>query len=448
MKRLLAVGLMVFAGIVSARAAGEVSAAVPPNPTRGRISRTLERMARSTKEHPETVRVLFYGQSIVQQNWGPLYVIPALQRRYPTVKFVVENRAIGGYQTPSLIKTAESDLYPFYPDILFFHDYGPTDLYAKIVERVRARTTADIVLWTSHLDAKEGKTPEKIAALLAKQDQRSLDIKATADKFGCMCVDLRAKWCRMLQRRGVDSQAMLTDVVHMKKESLPVYADMLIEDLLGDGELAPNAKAGTVEAKPAALKLSFTGNRVVAVADGQVGAEYDIYLDGKPVKAYPEMWTMTRSSRFPSKRAWNPAIDRVDKGPAVPVEETWTLTILEGANDKGTVIPFKLKGSVTGEDGEGCSDKPFTSKSGRVTLKSDAWCSTFWWGYHKVTPQAGMEVTWSSKPLVVSPYAPGAKGEETVLVQNCANGPHELELRPKKAGPLGFSSLVVYRPAP
>jgi len=392
------------------------------------------------------VRVLFYGQSIVQQNWGPLHVIPELQRWYPTVKFVVENRAIGGYESPSLIKTAESDLYPFYPDLLFFHVYGPTDKYAKIVERVRERTTADIVLWTSHLNASEGATPEKIAALLAKPDQRSLDIRATADRFGCMFIDLRSKWCRMLQKRGIASRAMLADGIHMKAPSLPVYAAMISEDLVRQGTLCDNPAAGTVTRLPASLAIDFTGNRVVAVSDGTKGARYDVYLDGKPVTDYPEMWTMTRSSRFPSPRAWTPMLDRIDRGPTAPLGEKWTLTFLPGADEKGTAIPFELSGSVTGKDGTGVSNRDFVSKSGRISLKQDCWCSLFWWGYHKVSPQAGTKITWETRPMVVSSYAPGDKGETAVLVQNCANGPHRLELRPKASGPLGIDAFVVHKP--
>ena len=117
--------------------AAAVAAAVEKNPTWGRISRTMERLERSTEANPETVRVLFYGQSIVAQGWGNKYLIPALKKRYPTVKFVAECRAIGGYQSPTLIKTAEADLYPFYPDLLFFHDYGDTKLYTEIVRRAR-----------------------------------------------------------------------------------------------------------------------------------------------------------------------------------------------------------------------------------------------------------------------------------------------------------------------
>ena len=71
------------------------------------------------------------------------------------MKFMFHNAAIGGFISPALIRTAEHDLYPWYPDILVFHVYGPVDKYEEIIRNVRARTTAEIVLWTSHLSARE-----------------------------------------------------------------------------------------------------------------------------------------------------------------------------------------------------------------------------------------------------------------------------------------------------
>ena len=422
------------------------ASAVEPNPTWWRISRTMERMARSTAEHPETVRILFYGQSIVQQPWNLRYLVPELKKRYPTVNFVVENRAIGGYQSPVLIKTAEADLYPFYPDLLFFHVYGPTDKYAEIVRRVRERTTADVVLWTSHLDRKEGETPEKIRELLARPDKRSQDIRATADKYGCMFVDLRTKWCKMLLEKGIPSGDLLKDGIHMKDEAFPVYTGMIGEDLFAGGDAKANPVAGCVRTLPGATRLEFDGNRVVAVANGEAGGEYEVYLDGRKVGDWPEMWTMTRASKGPAKRSWNPVLDRVRPGTTPAVAETWTLTFLPGGKDDGTAVPFSLAGSVTGEDGTGWSTNRFVSKSGRVVIEPDDWMSKFWWGYHKVKPEPGYRVTWEARPMVVSPYRPGAKGERTVLVQNCRHGRHVLELKPLKSGPLGIASFDVYRP--
>jgi len=87
------------------------------------IQRSMKLMAESTAEKRNTVKVLFYGQSITRQNWWPI-VAKHLRSTYPHADLVIENRAIGGFQAPSLIETAEFDLYPFYPDLLIFHVYG------------------------------------------------------------------------------------------------------------------------------------------------------------------------------------------------------------------------------------------------------------------------------------------------------------------------------------
>ena len=438
-----------FKGLLLALVAGFAATdarAVEKNPTWGRVSRTMERLERSTAERPETVRVLFYGQSIVAQGWGIKYLIPALQKRYPTVKFVAECRAIGGYQSESLIKTAEADLYPFYPDILFFHVYGSTKKYEEIIRRVRTRTTSDIVLWTSHLNRKEGESVEKIRELLAHPDPRSLDIRRIADTHGCMFVDMRTKWCRMLLEKNILSGELLKDGVHMKPETLPTYSEMICEDLLAGGTLVANPAAGRVETVPGARRLEFVGNRVVAVSDGRTGAAYDVFLDGRRTTEWREMWTMTRASKGPAKRSWNPVLDRIDMGTAAPCREQWTMTFLAGGAEDGTAVPFSLKGSVTGEDGTGWSTNRFVSTSGRVVIEPSYWMAKFWWGYHKVKPEAGYEVRWECLPMVEETYAPGEKGTMSVLVQNCPNGRHVLELRPRQKGPLGIASFTVCAP--
>ena len=419
------------------------------NPTANRVSRTFARMARSTAERPETVRILFYGQSIVGQDWGMKFIVPELKRRYPTVRFVAENRALGGYEAPTLIKTAEADLYPFYPDLLFFHVYGETDKYIEIVRRVRERTAADVILWSSHLNAKEGESKEKIEDLLARPDSRSMVIRGTADRYGCMFVDLRSKWCRMLLDAGKVAQDMLRDGIHMKAESLPVYANMLTEDLpFGCAETA-NAQAGTVQEREASLRLAFTGNRVVAVADGQAGAEYDVILDGKPVEEYGEMWTFTRTTPGVRNTKW-PMLKSVNRVTPSCRRETWTLTFLDGINEGGTVIPYRVDGSVTGADGIGCNTNDFVSASGRVAIPAKSWpgFKGKWgrWNYLKQKPYPGLKVEWENVPMFVAPYRPGARHEETVLVQGCANGPHVLELRPRTPGPLGILKFRTYAP--
>ena len=61
------------------------------------------------------------------------------------------------------------------------------------------------------LNAKEGETKEKIEDLLARPDTRSMVIRGTAERYGCMFVDMRTKWCRMLLEKNIPSGEMLRD---------------------------------------------------------------------------------------------------------------------------------------------------------------------------------------------------------------------------------------------
>ena len=102
---------LVLSAACAAVANGEITA-----PTAMPIQRTLNTLEKSTAANPARVRMLFYGQSIVAQGWHT-NIVRQLKERYPTAILEVENRAIGGFTSPDLIRTAESDLYPFYPDI-------------------------------------------------------------------------------------------------------------------------------------------------------------------------------------------------------------------------------------------------------------------------------------------------------------------------------------------
>ena len=210
---------MTLAALVSCGVIAQTPKAIPSeeigvkeNPTAIHIQRTMKMLEESTAQKPAYVKVLFYGQSIVGQHWHP-YIIKGLQKKYPTVKFEVANKAIGGYTSENLVRTAESDLYPYYPDILFFHVYGNMEKYEEIIKRVRATTSAEIVLWTSHLNSKEN--PKE---LLESPDKRSLAIKEVAERNKCMFIDLRTKWCEMLLANNWEAKDMLSDSVHMKNE--------------------------------------------------------------------------------------------------------------------------------------------------------------------------------------------------------------------------------------
>ena len=200
-------------------------ASAAENPSAAFIQRTMKSLEASTAENPAHVRVLFYGQSITAQRWTEI-VQKQLEERYPTVKFEFRNAAIGGYVSSVLIRTADHDLYPWYPDLLFFHVYGPMDKYEEIVKRVRERTSAEIVIWTSHLNIVSKDKPDQINT---SHDDRAVLIRAVAPKYDCMLIDLREKWRKHLAANGIAVKDMLSDTVHLNPKGLDLYAKLIGE---------------------------------------------------------------------------------------------------------------------------------------------------------------------------------------------------------------------------
>jgi len=127
------------------------------------IQRTMALLENSTPEQQNTVRILFYGQSITEGDWWKI-VRDDLVDRYPNANLIIENRALGGYASQMLQKTAETDLYPFQPDLLIFHVYGSHHAYENIIRRVKERTTSEILIQSDHYsgdhDLNEERNPE------------------------------------------------------------------------------------------------------------------------------------------------------------------------------------------------------------------------------------------------------------------------------------------------
>lgn len=439
----------ILAAALSISTAGALLA-VEPNPSAVYIQRTMKALEESTAENPAFVRVLFYGQSIVAQSWTR-DVQKYLREKYPTVQFTFENRAIGGFTSPALIRTAESDLYPWYPDLLFFHVYGDIKKYEEIVANVRARTTAEIILWTSHLGREQDPR-----AMTEERDQRSKDILAIAQRQKTMVIDLNQKWCRLLIERGWKPSEILSDVIHLNPEGCHYYADFIKEELVRiPNESGRPDASGTIQSigmdDPAVTKnsdgsitLAFDGNRVCAVSDGLQEAEtqVELLLDGEPVGGYSELWATTRPSTGPM---WMPAINTVS-WQSTPVKEDWTLTALDGSAKDGSLIRYQVAGSVTGPDGEGDSKTRFVSNSGRVVIEPSDIGLEWQFSYTKKELPDPFTVTWSYYPLFAETLSPAEARTRTVLIQNCANGPHRLTIRPKDGAP-GIGGFIVNAPA-
>lgn len=430
-----------------------LSMAAPRNPSVAYIQRTMQALESSTAEKPATVRMLFYGQSIVAQNWCT-NIVNNLQKRYPTAKLVWENRAIKGFQSCNLVHAAEADLYPFYPDILFFHVYGPLEDYARIIHNVRARTTAEIVLWSSHVTGRNVDYLER----MANEGQRTKGIRAIAEENDCLFIDVERKWLERLMIEGKDTMDILSDGTHMKPSMTWWMSDLIIPELVRVRGLSPDSeKIGSIGVKPwteaksqtdGSFVLKFRGNRIVAISDGtgDSTASATFLLDGKPLAEHKALWTTTRVDGPNKPHDVQPPISEI-KITRTPVAEEWSLTILSDTPTNALPIHYSVCGSVTGEDGEGWTDRTFLSRSGRCMITPD--CCPMVWQYNwlrRWAPKPGTVFKWKTVPLFAECYRPIPAGSETLVLQGCANCTHELTIVPK-GGKLGISGFRIYSPA-
>jgi len=168
-----------------------------------------------------TVRLLFYGQSITEQRWWQI-VADDLRARFPQANLIIENRALGGYASQMLVKTAETDLYSFYPDLLIFQVYGAHDKYEDIIRRTRERTTAEILQQNDHLTRPEDFTEETDPAKLWPPSGKYWNafmnhrwLPEIAKKYGTEFCDQRSWWKQYLRQNNLEPKQLLRDGVHL-----------------------------------------------------------------------------------------------------------------------------------------------------------------------------------------------------------------------------------------
>lgn len=429
-----------------------------PVETYGRhLARSMDLMASSTPQQRNTVRVLFYGQSITEQDWTRR-VTAELRRRFPHANLVIENRAIGGFASQLLVKTAETDLYPFYPDLLIFHVYGSHLEYENILRRVRERTTADILQQTDHLSASEGlDEPTDPARLTPRQWSPWMNyqfLPAMAKKYGTELVDQRGLWKRYLADHKLTAKDLLRDGVHLNDHGCYLMAEIVQAYLRPTPGAEPaqwrervrTYRVGTdVTWKDGRLTLDFVGNRIDVVCRDGTAAPAEVRIDGKKPSAFPELVALTRTTAYPGSN-W-PCLLRVGAEKPRLVED-WTLTIT-AINDDLTRFRFRVAGSKTGEDGEGESGQRFVSNSGRVVIEPDDWNFGYARKVFRRSIRAPFAIRWKVRPqyadTFVSPGVKEATVETTVtLAQGLPGGTHRLEVRGTPTTPI--AAIRVYQP--
>lgn len=436
-----------------------------------RIQRTMTLLATSTAERRNPVKILFYGQSIVRQDYARKAIEADLRKRFLHADLVVENRAIGGYTAPALIRTAEQDLYPFYPDLVVFHVYGGEKggEFEGILRTIRQRTTAEILTWTHHPDRRGIDNPGHESACTHRREM--------AEKYSCEMVDLRETWKAHIRANNQKVDEFLTDVVHLNKHGGKLMGDILVPAFQYHPELPPtwegtvrevsmsDALAGKAEGvvlsgdwqvkgrgvagNKGTITVRFKGNRIDLTAlplSGKLGTAR-ILVDGMAPSAHPKAYAATLPTRSPID--YRPALKQIQLGGDPKVEE-WTLTAHD-ISEEGKQFAFDVAGSVTGPDGSGTHEGTFVSNSKRITLQPRDFSFAEAIRIRKKPLPETFKVTWNVcfmgmdewKP---KPIADAAKVDRYTLIQGIDNAEHMVEIILNGNGPVAIESLTLHRP--
>ena len=197
------------------------------------IQRTMRLLATSTPTKRNHVRILFYGQSITEQSWSK-QVADDIRKRFPNADLEIENRAIGGFASQLLWRTAEYDLYPFNPDLMIFHVYGSHIDYETIIRNTRERTTAEILMQTDHVTAWPPANPSEKddKGLWWTELMNNTYLPDIAKRHGCALVDVRTGWLQHLRENKLEPNALLKDGVHLNDAGCDVMAKLVSDYLV------------------------------------------------------------------------------------------------------------------------------------------------------------------------------------------------------------------------
>ncbi len=401
------------------------------------IQRTMRLLSTSTPEHRNTVRILFYGQSITEQKWSQI-VADDLRARFPNADLVIENRALGGFASQLLVKTAETDLYPFQPDLLIFHVYGSHDKYEDIIRRTRERTTAEILQQNDHVTKPEAFTEETDPAKLLPPNGKHWDafmnhrhLPEVAKKYGTEFCDQRALWKGYLKANSLEPKTLLRDGVHLNAHGEFLMAECVKAYLRYDPKLGPSPAEQWVKDYEVGKdgRLEFEGSRVDVIP--KPGEKIGVKIDGHKPSEIPALYGFSRAKPKPGGK-WPPVAPIQSASPLVL--EDWTMDVTK-AGDK--LFEFTVRGSKTGLDGSGRSDQRFVSNSRRIVIEPDAWNVDFALGVLagvKPVPEK-FTVAWSVVPY----FADEVNGRTLTVASGLPNTKHILELT-------GAATVRVYTP--
>jgi hypothetical protein len=347
----------------------------------GGITRTLHLLKTSNKRNQNEISILFYGQSIIG-NLNSDILIKSLKKSFPYAKITHKNKAIGGFTIPSLIKTAEHDLYGENPDLIIFHGYDGIDdgLLDSLVYNIRSRLNSDILLFDHHYVWDKPKS--KLELINKSHDFDSNQIKNVAKKYDCGFVNVREKWRNYLDSNNIGPNELIGNTVdanvHPNEKGNKLLRKILISAFKSNNNINYNFENDALREKVTLEKsfrkysINFQGNRLILETNKRYnkGSKIEVLINDKRPSEIKSNYCITRPSV--GYNTWMPAVKKISFGHTFPVKEAWKIKIFDIDRTKKT-FKFRLAGSLAGFDGEGSSKSNFVSNSGRISIKKEDW---------------------------------------------------------------------------
>ena len=419
------------------------------------LQRTMTLLATSTPQKRNTVRILFYGQSITYDQPWTRMVIDDLKRRFPNADIQTENRAISGFAANYLKKTAVYDVLPYYPDLVVLHDYGGEPDYEELIRQIVTNTATEVAVMDDFEPSPlKGDEPENVVRSKKWHDQHSTWLKELCTRYRLGFISTRDPWKEHVKATGETAKDLTSDGTHPNEKGNALMTRVVAPQLFYDRKLSDEGWADRVlDYRPNWRKGStgtaFDGNRVDIVPDfnGPEGKPARILIDGKSPSSFNECYAFTRPTiAFAS---WMPMIVRLGSQKLRQVED-WTLTVTH-VDAEASTFRYRLEGSKTGPDGEGSSTEDFVSKSGRVTIGKDDWAVKYAYDVAKQAMPVGFQCRWSVIPMFKDVYVRPVRKDPTLeaavtVAQGLPAGMHKLRVIPEDGKPIAIQSIRVYRP--
>ncbi len=457
-------GMLAWTTTVTALQAGLLphKQLVPTAGELGQLARVRSLLATSTKENPNPVHIVFYGQSITLEPWWRK-VASELRRMYPDALLTIENKAIAGFQDWALFRTVDADLVPIQPDLVVLHAYGNGTGTDLMLGELRAKTVTDVLLQTDQVHGFDRMDEETDPAKIVYEDllpyRNYVALPAAARRNDACLARIRDLWKAYLRTNDLPAEAMLSDAsVHLNDDGNDLLAEFVLSYLEPGGWAEPidpwnvprvrTAVVGKdVRWRDGELECSFVGSVVAVVLQGVLPSDIDVLVDGQRPADRPELYGFSRTSAS-HFNGW-PALSRV--GSEAPlVVERWFMAPSDVSAD-GLRFNFKVWGSVTGPDGEGTSTDRFVSKSGRVVIEpGDHWIGrAVAFGHLPVPP--GYTTYWDVERRFVERLdegtgAPYGSGGMVTLALGLSDEPHRLRLVARDGRGGGIRAVRAFSP--